>query len=104
MNPERFRDMGNRSVNHQACGGYAMEDIRLLHRTSTQADQPFAQLSNRRKITTRAAGIESKGDIRAALAINFYFGCEADDRTDPMGLRSDALPAAPGVQLRLHAL
>jgi hypothetical protein len=31
-----------RSVNHQACGGYAMDDIRLLHRTSTQGDQPFA--------------------------------------------------------------
>ena len=31
----------NRSVNHQACGGYAMDDIRLLHRTSTQGDQPF---------------------------------------------------------------
>jgi predicted TIM-barrel fold metal-dependent hydrolase len=40
-----------------------------------------------------AAGIESKDDIRAALSINFYFGCEADDRTtlwafDPrMGFR-----------------
>ena len=32
----------NRSVNHQACGGYAMDDIRLLHRTSTQGNQPFA--------------------------------------------------------------
>ena len=32
----------NRSVNHQACGGYTMDDIRLLHRTSTQGDQPFA--------------------------------------------------------------
>jgi len=31
-----------RSVNHQACGGYAMDDIRLLHRTSTQGDRPFA--------------------------------------------------------------
>jgi len=28
-------------VNHQACGGYAMDDIRLLHRMSTQGDQPF---------------------------------------------------------------
>ena len=40
-----------------------------------------------------AAGIESKDDIRAAFATNFYFGCEADDRTtlwafDPrMGFR-----------------
>ena len=32
----------NRSVNHQACGGYAMDDIRLLHRTSVKGDQPFA--------------------------------------------------------------
>jgi taurine dioxygenase len=32
----------NRSVNHRACGGYAMDDIRLLHRTSTRGDQPFA--------------------------------------------------------------
>jgi taurine dioxygenase len=32
----------NCSVNHQACGGYAMDDIRLLHRTSTRGDQPFA--------------------------------------------------------------
>jgi taurine dioxygenase len=32
----------NRSLNHQACGGYAMDDIRLLHRTSTIGDQPFA--------------------------------------------------------------
>ena len=31
----------NRSVNHQACGGYAIDDIRLLHRTCTQGDQPF---------------------------------------------------------------
>jgi len=28
-----------------------------------------------------AAGIESKDDIRAAFSSNFYFGCEADDRT-----------------------
>jgi hypothetical protein len=40
-----------------------------------------------------AAGIESKDDIRAAFSSNFYFGCEADDRTtlwafDPrMGFR-----------------
>ncbi len=40
-----------------------------------------------------AAGVESKDDIRAAFASNFYFGCEADDRTtmwafDPrMGFR-----------------
>ena len=32
----------NRSVNHRACGGYEMDDIRLLHRTSTRGDQPFA--------------------------------------------------------------
>ena len=32
----------NRSINHQACGGYALDDIRLLHRTSTRGDQPFA--------------------------------------------------------------
>lgn len=31
----------NRSLNHQACGGYAMDDIRLLHRTSTIGDKPF---------------------------------------------------------------
>jgi taurine dioxygenase len=31
----------NRSLNHQACGGYAMDDIRLLHRTSVRGDQPF---------------------------------------------------------------
>jgi len=28
-----------------------------------------------------AAGIQSKDDIRAAFSSNFYFGCEADDRT-----------------------
>jgi hypothetical protein len=28
-----------------------------------------------------AVGIESKDDIRAAFSTNFYFGCEADDRT-----------------------
>src|SRR5438270_478258 len=27
-----------------------------------------------------AAGIESKDDVRAVFAGNFYFGCEADDR------------------------
>ena len=32
----------NRSLNHRACGGYAMDDIRLLHRTSTRGDQPYA--------------------------------------------------------------
>lgn len=32
----------NRSLNHQACGGYAMDDIRLMHRTSTIGDAPFA--------------------------------------------------------------
>lgn len=32
----------NRSVNHRACGGYGVDDIRLLHRTSTRGDQPFA--------------------------------------------------------------
>jgi hypothetical protein len=26
------------NVNHQACGGYAMDGIRLLHGTSTQGD------------------------------------------------------------------
>ena len=31
----------NRSVNHRACGGYGMDDIRLLHRTSTRGDQPY---------------------------------------------------------------
>ena len=31
----------NRSVNHRACGGYPMDDIRLLHRTSTRGDQPY---------------------------------------------------------------
>jgi taurine dioxygenase len=44
----------NRSVNHQACGGYAMDDIRLLHRTSTIGDQPFASVGNR-KLSDRAA-------------------------------------------------
>jgi predicted TIM-barrel fold metal-dependent hydrolase len=40
-----------------------------------------------------AAGVRSKDDIRAAFSGNFYFGCEADDRTtmwafDPrMGVR-----------------
>jgi predicted TIM-barrel fold metal-dependent hydrolase len=40
-----------------------------------------------------AAGIESKGDIRAVFSESFYFGCEADDRAtmwafDPrMGIR-----------------
>ena len=40
-----------------------------------------------------ATGIESKDDIRAVFSGNFYFGCEADDRTtmwafDPrMGFR-----------------
>ena len=28
-----------------------------------------------------AAGVESKEDIRAVFSTNFYFGCEADDRT-----------------------
>ncbi|MBT5049130.1 MAG: TauD/TfdA family dioxygenase [Rhodospirillaceae bacterium] len=32
----------NRCINHRAAGGYAMDDIRLLHRTSTRGDQPFA--------------------------------------------------------------
>jgi taurine dioxygenase len=32
----------NRSVNHRACGGYEMNDIRLLHRTSTRGDQPYS--------------------------------------------------------------
>jgi taurine dioxygenase len=32
----------NCSVNHQACGGYAIDDIRLLHRTSVQGKQPFS--------------------------------------------------------------
>jgi taurine dioxygenase len=31
----------NRSLNHRASGGYQMDDIRLLHRTSTRGDQPF---------------------------------------------------------------
>ena len=39
--PGDFVMWDNSSVNHQACGGYAMDDIRLLHRTSTQGDQPF---------------------------------------------------------------
>jgi len=32
----------NRCINHRAAGGYAMDDIRLIHRTSTRGDQPFA--------------------------------------------------------------
>jgi taurine dioxygenase len=31
----------NRSVNHRACGGYEMVDIRRIHRTSTLGDVPF---------------------------------------------------------------
>ena len=31
----------NRSINHRACGGYSMDDIRLIHRTSTRGDKPF---------------------------------------------------------------
>ena len=31
----------NRSVNHHACGGYEMGDIRRIHRTSTLGDVPF---------------------------------------------------------------
>ena len=31
----------NRSVNHRACGGYDMNDIRRIHRTSTLGDVPF---------------------------------------------------------------
>ena len=31
----------NRSVNHRACGGYDMNDIRRIHRTSTLGDAPF---------------------------------------------------------------
>ena len=31
----------NRSVNHRACGGYEMNDIRRIHRTSTLGDIPF---------------------------------------------------------------
>ena len=37
-----FMMWDNRSVNHQVCGGYMMDDIRLLHRTSVKGDQPFA--------------------------------------------------------------
>lgn len=31
----------NRCVNHRACGGYGVDDIRLLHRTSTKGDKPY---------------------------------------------------------------
>ena len=31
----------NRSINHRACGGYGMDDIRRIHRTSTIGDKPF---------------------------------------------------------------
>ena len=31
----------NRSVNHRACGGYEMNDVRRIHRTSTLGDIPF---------------------------------------------------------------
>ena len=44
-------------------------------------------------LSTAAAGINSKEDVRAVFSGNFYFGCEADDRAtlwafDPrMGVR-----------------
>ena len=51
MDTRKFRNMlsnprvsmmwDNRSVNHRACGGYEMVDIRRIHRTSTLGDVPF---------------------------------------------------------------
>lgn len=32
----------NRCTNHRAAGGYAMDDVRKLHRTTASGDQPFA--------------------------------------------------------------
>jgi alpha-ketoglutarate-dependent taurine dioxygenase len=31
----------NRCLNHQACGGYSLPDIRRMHRTSIAGDRPF---------------------------------------------------------------
>jgi len=49
----------NRSVNHQTCGGYAMDDIRLLHRTSTQGDQPFCRGRRRDPGESRRGALRS---------------------------------------------
>lgn len=32
----------NRCTNHRATGGYAMDDVRMLHRTTASGDQPLA--------------------------------------------------------------
>jgi taurine dioxygenase len=31
----------NRCLNHQACGGYSLPDIRRMHRTTVRGDRPF---------------------------------------------------------------
>jgi taurine dioxygenase len=31
----------NRCLNHRACGGYALPDIRRMHRTTIVGDKPF---------------------------------------------------------------
>jgi len=31
----------NRCLNHQACGGYSLPDIRRMHRTTIRGDRPF---------------------------------------------------------------
>ncbi len=31
----------NRCLNHRACGGYTLDDLRRLHRTCVQGDRPF---------------------------------------------------------------
>jgi len=32
----------NRCTNHRAAGGYAMDDVRMLHRTTARGDRPLA--------------------------------------------------------------
>jgi taurine dioxygenase len=39
--PGDFLMWDNRGINHRACGGYAMDDIRLIHRTSTRCEAPI---------------------------------------------------------------
>ena len=44
-----------------------------------------------------AAGVNSKADIRAAYAGNFYFGCEADDPATMWGCSRRPLPEGEAV-------
>lgn len=39
--PGDFVMWDNRCTNHRATGGYAMDDIRMLHRTTALGDEPF---------------------------------------------------------------